>query len=134
MEPIRDLSWMMQAASGALEKFELNGWAVVAVGLSTPDEGAGRGYRFRMFFSPPADRRPVLAINLERSLLGEWLVTEQEGPDRRVLERLDGPLHYDGFRIKALERALEKLGRAAPAKSASARKKTLKSRRPPADT
>jgi hypothetical protein len=110
---------MAQLALGALERFELNGWAVAAVG-SVHSGGSGslggkestRGgstYRFRLLFSEPGDRRPVYAINLESSILGGWVISEQEGPTHRIVQRLTAPLSYEDFRIRALERALTKL-------------------------
>jgi hypothetical protein len=121
MEPIRDLSWMAQLALGALERFELNGWAVAAVGAVhggggglQGSKGSSRGgstYRFRLLFSEPGDRRPVYAINLESSILGGWVISEQEGATHRILDRLPMPLAYEEFRIRALERALTRLGR-----------------------
>ncbi len=119
MEPIRDLSWMAQLALGPLERFELNGWAVAAVGTGAGSAAAGgKGaqrsgstYRFRLLFSEPADRRPVYAVNLENSILGGWVISEQEGSTHRIVDRLSLPLSYEEFRIRALERALERLGR-----------------------
>lgn len=121
MEPIRDLSWMAQVALGTLERFELNGWAVAAVGTrhgtgNTAGGGqdsrrGGSTYRFRLLFSEPGDRRPIYAINLESSILGGWVISEQEGSTHRIVDRLAMPLTYEEFRIRALERALERLGR-----------------------
>jgi hypothetical protein len=111
---------MAQLALGALERFELNGWAVAAVGTVRGGTGSlagkdisrgGSTYRFRLLFSEPGDRRPVYAINLESSILGGWIISEQEGSTHRIVERLSTPLTYEDFRIRALERALVRLGR-----------------------
>jgi hypothetical protein len=51
----------------------------------------------------------VYAINLESSILGGWVISEQEGPTHRIVQRLSSPLSYEDFRICALERALTKL-------------------------
>jgi len=110
---------MAQLALGALERFELNGWAVAAVGTihgagSPSGKSSSRGgstYRFRLLFSEPGDRRPIYAVNLESSILGGWVISEQEGPTHRILERLTTPLSYEDFRIRALEHALTRLGR-----------------------
>lgn len=112
---------MAQLALGALERFELNGWAVTAVGTrhgagnaagtGRETQRTGSTYRFRLLFSEPGDRRPVYAINLESSILGGWVISEQEGVTHRIVDRLAMPLSYEEFRIRALERALERLGR-----------------------
>ncbi|OHE65148.1 MAG: hypothetical protein A2Y36_17010 [Treponema sp. GWA1_62_8] len=117
MEPIRDLSWMAQMANGPLERFELEGFSVAAVSGSPSHDRTGSSVRFRLLFTQAGDHRPVYAVNLERSILGEWLLTEQERDAHRIFARLSAPLAYDEFRIRALERALQKLS--APDKGPS---------------
>ena len=109
MDAIKDLSWMAQMASGPLERFELEGFSVAAVSGAPSRDRMGASTRFRLLFMQAGDHRPVYAVNLERSILGEWLLTEQEGNAHRIVARLAAPLAYDEFRIKALERALGRL-------------------------
>ncbi len=109
MEPIRDMSWMAQMANGPLERFELEGFSVAAVSGAPSRDRTGASVRFRLLFTESGDHRPVYAVNLERSILGEWLLTEQVGDAHRIVSRLDSPLAYDAFRIRALERALKEL-------------------------
>ena len=107
MEPIRDLTWIAQRAFGTLEQFELEGRRVLAVNGSV--KGEGSGYKYRLLFFDPKDSKPGYAVNLETSILGEWVLSEQEGPVHRIITHLKGSLNYDEFRIKALERAIEQL-------------------------
>ena len=110
MEPIRDLSWMAQTASGeTLERFELNGYSALALLVSAHGADRGGAFRYRILFFQAGERRPVYAVNLETSILGDWMLTEQEGDDHRVARRLPGPLDYEGFRVAALERAILRL-------------------------
>ncbi|QQO07536.1 hypothetical protein [Breznakiella homolactica] len=126
MEPVQDLAWRAQLVLGTLERFELNSWAVAAVG---PEKGLPHAEntlfraqksaehrnspfstcRYRLLFFPKGKTEPVYTINMESSILGDWILAEQYGKNHRILEHLRGPLNYEGFRIKALEKALEKL-------------------------
>jgi len=102
------MTWMAQMAFGTLERFMLNEREAVAVSGEKHAAAAhsGHTYRYRILVFEGAGRHPVYAVNLENTILGDWLLSEQEGPQHRVLERLAGPLSYDQFRIKALEHAL----------------------------
>jgi hypothetical protein len=128
MEPIQDLSWRAQMALGTLERFELNQWSVTAVG---PEKGLPKerdtlfshkaqvqrkkespifaSCRFRLLFFPKGGAEPVYTVNMETSILGGWVLAEQEGKNRHIVAALPGPLHYGEFRIRALEHAMSKL-------------------------
>lgn len=124
MEPIRDLTWMAQRAFGTLERFELLGRKVL--GVSGSVKGDASAYRYRLLFFDPSDLKPGYAINLETSILGEWVISEQEGALHRVVVHLSAPLSYENFRIRALERALQHLEKPAPQSIPLGTKKTLK--------
>jgi len=115
MEPIRDLTWMAQKAFGTLEQFQLYGWSVTAVEVAKKSApGSARtkpqgGFVYRLLFFHPPQSSPVYAVDLETSILGDWVISEEEGPSHRVVQRLSGPLGYEDFRIKALERALQRI-------------------------
>jgi hypothetical protein len=117
MEPIRDLTWMAQKAFGTLEQFQLNGWSVTAVEVAKKAApGSARsmskpqgGFVYRLLFFHPPQSAPVYAVDLETSILGDWVISEEEGPSHRVVQRLSGPLGYEDFRIKALEWALQRI-------------------------
>lgn len=110
MEPIRDLSWMTQLAGGeTLERFELSGYSVVSILVPVRSAQQGSTYRYRMLFSEKGDRRPVYAVNLESSILGEWLITEQKGSEHHIVHRLPSLTDYERFRVLALDRAVTKL-------------------------
>jgi hypothetical protein len=121
MEPIQDLSWRAQLSLGTLERFEFNQWSVAAVGPLSPPQSRShaskhsgksesplfKNCRFRLLFFPKDQAEPVYAINMETSILGEWVLVEQQGRKRHVVDHLGPPLHYEDFRIRALERALD---------------------------
>lgn len=110
MEPIQDLSWIAQAGGGeTLERFDLSGYSAVSILVSARADHRSGTYRYRMLFSEKDARRPVYAINLETSILGEWLITEQIGKEHRILHRLPNVVDYERFRVLALERAVSKL-------------------------
>lgn len=125
MEPIRDLTWMAQRAFGTLERFELLGRRVLAVSGSV--KGDSSAYRYRLLFFDPADVKPGYAVNLETSILGEWVISEQEGAVHRVVAHLAAPLSYEDFRIRALERAMQHLEKPVPPRIPRGTKKSLKS-------
>ncbi len=107
MESIKDLSWVAHLAGGIiLERFTLNGYSVVSLRIRTSGGPSGATYRYRMLFSEPGDRSPIYAVNLEASLLGDWVLTEQEADSHRVIGHAEGTEDYDSFRIHALEQAL----------------------------
>ncbi|MDR1212349.1 MAG: hypothetical protein LBK40_08985 [Spirochaetaceae bacterium] len=136
MEPVQDLAWRAQTALGTLERFELNQWSVTAVGLEkalpsrqdtlfSQKAPARRKKepplfatcRFRLLFFPKGGSEPVYTINMETSILGDWVLAEQEGKNRHIIGHIPSPLHYGEFRIRALEHAvtrLEELGRHTP--------------------
>jgi len=92
---------MSQIAFGPLERFEVMGFSVVAV--SGPKGGT---YQYRLLFFEPHAKAPFYAINLEHTILGDGILTEQLGSKHHTLEHVTQPHHYDEFRIKALARAL----------------------------
>jgi len=104
MEGLKDLSWMSQVTFGTLERFEVGGYSVVAVAGSK-----GATYQYRLLFFESGANTPFYAINLERTILGDGILTEQLGSQHRTLEHLAQPHNYEAFRIKALERALSYL-------------------------
>jgi hypothetical protein len=137
MEPIQDLSWRAQMALGTLERFELNQWSVTAVGPETGlpkidsslfarsgKTGGKKGKtvrsplfntcKFRLLFFPKGGTEPVYTVNMETSILGDWVLAEQEGKNRHIIGHLPAPLHYGDFRIRALEHAMTRLEQKDP--------------------
>jgi hypothetical protein len=108
---------MAQKAFGTLEQFKLNDWSVTAVEVSKKRApGSARsmskpqgGFLYRLLFFHPPQSSPLYAVDLETSILGDWVISEEEGQVHRVVQRLSGPLGYEDFRIRALERALERI-------------------------
>lgn len=97
------------AVGEILERFVVQGLSVVALFVHPREGVTGGAYRYRLLFSPPGERHPVYAVNLEASILGEWMLTEQWGAEHRVLARLPTLIDYERFRVLALDRALPRI-------------------------
>ncbi len=111
MDPIRDLTWVKHLHAGrVVERSTLNGYRLVALSLPSQDNAAPLQYLFRMLFFPQTGHRPVLALNLELSILGSPCLTEQAGSRHTRFGTVDQEMPYDEFRRWALARAQEVLG------------------------
>jgi len=110
MESIADFSWMKDLLNGqVIERFKLENYWAVAVEIPANDEAHPSQYHFRLLFFPHMGKRPVLALNLERSLLGSPCLTEQAGKQHLVLAEAQETMNYEEFRRWALARAREDL-------------------------
>ena len=106
MDPIRDLTWVKHLRSGTVvERLSLGSYRAVAVGLPTSGKSPPEQYVYRMLFFPYAGHQPVLALNLERSILGSFCLTEQAGTRHTRFDTVGDAMGYDEFRGWALERA-----------------------------
>ncbi len=126
METIRDIAWQAQTLRGTLERFDIESFQAVTVGVSVRKETRGSAYRYRLFLFTPSERVPVYAINLESDIFGEWLLTEQLAKAHRILRRLNGPLVYEEFRINAVEYALVQVKRFQKEKNAPENVKAIR--------
>lgn len=105
--PIRDFSWMSQLLSGAVrERFSHNGYRVAGLELEPTQKSP---YRYRLLFFRGSERKPVLSLNLETSLLGSPCFTVHRGSRHQNLKTVDAELSYAEFRRIALETADELL-------------------------
>lgn len=106
MEPLRDLTWMKFLLTGPpAEKTERSGFSASIVSVPRTKERHLERYRYRAFVFEPDARSPVLAVNLESDILGEYLLTLEDSRGRSVLERYDREPAYEEFRVRALEEA-----------------------------
>lgn len=106
MEPLRDLTWMRYLLTGPpAERVERPGYAAVFVAIPRTKERHLERYRYRAFVFEPSARSPVLAVNLESDILGEYILTVEDSRDRTVMHRYDREPPFDEFRTRALEEA-----------------------------
>ncbi|MCK7506546.1 MAG: hypothetical protein MZV70_22470 [Desulfobacterales bacterium] len=128
MEPLRDLTWMKYLLTGPPPNGRSGrGSPRLSPGAPGPRSGTWRRYRFRAFVLEPSARSPVLAVNLESDILGEYLLTLEDARGRSVLDRYDREPAYEEYRIRALEEAGAEdasrgPGRTAPAAGAGTRR------------
>jgi len=110
MEPIADFSWMKDLLNGqVVERFPLGGYRAVAVEIQSSDKRQHSQYHYRLLVFPQKENKPVLALNLETSLLGTSCLTEQSGSEHQVLGDAEEEMAYEDFRHWALERARAEL-------------------------
>lgn len=110
MEPISDFTWMKHLLSGqVIERFTLERFRAVALQIHVEDEARRNQYLYRLLFFPKKENKPVLALNLETSLLGSPCLTEQSGSEHVILGDAEEQMSYEEFRRWALERAKKDL-------------------------
>ncbi len=105
-----DLTWLKHLTIGrVLEEFTFEGHRAVA--LRVPDTGrnATGQFHLRLLFFPPGASRPVLSVNLESSILGEYLLTLQSAGMHRNLGPVPERLDYPAFKERALQAARAEL-------------------------
>ena len=113
MENIRDLSWMQQLLTEeVIDRFSYKGYRAVAVKVRS-SETKHTTYHLRLLFFPAGGARPVLAVNLESTILGSCCITEHVGPDHHNLQEASENMSYSDFKERALETAHEELDRSA---------------------
>jgi hypothetical protein len=106
MDPIRDLTWVKHIRSGTVvERLTVGSYRAVGVALPTSDRSPPEQYVYRILFFPSAGHQPVLALNLELSILGSFCLTEQAGARHTRFDTVEEAMGYDEFRRWALERA-----------------------------
>jgi len=106
VEPLRDLTWMKYLLTGPpAEKAERTGFSASFIAVPRTKARHLERYRYRAFVFEPDARSPVLAVNLESDILGEYLLTLEDSRGRSVLERYDREPAYEEFRARALEEA-----------------------------
>ena len=110
MEPIQDISWMRQMLYGrVLEKFSYEEFSAVSIELEHEKQGFRDPYRYRILFFPKNDRKPVLAMNMESTILGSCNLTEHSGGEHRNFGPVDETFSYEDFKSWALSKAKEEI-------------------------
>jgi hypothetical protein len=105
MEPISDLSWLRQLSLSSVERFELHGFGVAVVSMPPTPARHEERFRYRLLAFDPGLGKPVLSIDLESDILGEFCLAVQVGREHRVLARYDSPPGLAEFRSRAVAEA-----------------------------
>ena len=114
MDPINDFSWIKHLHTGEIiERFTLGEYRAIAIRIPTTDRSPINQYRYRMLFFPAAEHKPVFAVNLEFSILGSYMLTQQRGSQHLKYDQADESTSYEEFRRRAVERACGELKVAA---------------------
>jgi len=92
-------------ASPLAEKVEKTGYSAALVSVPRTKERHNERYRYRAFFFEPSGKSPVLAVNLESDILGEYILTVEDARERGVLARYDLEPPFEEFRARAMEEA-----------------------------
>lgn len=105
MEAISDLSWLRQLSLSSVERFELRGFGMALVSLPPTPARHEERFRYRLLAFDPALGKPVVSIDLESDILGDYCLAIQSGRDHRVVARYDSPPSLEEFRERALAEA-----------------------------
>jgi hypothetical protein len=97
------------------------------VSMPRTKERHNERYLYRAFFFEPSGKSPVLAVNLESDILGEYLLTVEDAQERLVRARYDQEPPFEEFRAKALAEADHHFKARAPAKRPAASRQTPRS-------
>ncbi|HOX31205.1 MAG TPA: hypothetical protein PLB91_02685 [Spirochaetales bacterium] len=112
MEAIRDLSWMRQLALSSVERSELRGFGIALVSVPPTQARHAERFRYRLLAFDPALGKPVLSVDLESDILGDYCLAVQEGSRHEILARFDSPPSLEEFRSRALSEADARLPKA----------------------
>lgn len=116
MDTIRDLTWVKHLHTAkVVERLTLGSYRAVALRFPGSEKTPSEQYVYRMLFFPATGHKPVLALNLEMSILGSSCLTEQAGGKHTRFDTVEETMGYDAFRRWALSRAELVLAEAAPA-------------------
>jgi hypothetical protein len=127
MEAISDMTWLRQLALSSVERFELRGFGIAVVSLPpTPAHHEDR-FRYRLLAFDPTLGKPVLSVDLESDILGDYCLSLQAGKEHRVLARYDFPPALAEFRERAIAEAEAALPSApsVPARSPARKRRRI---------
>ena len=120
MDPIRDLTWVKHLRGGAVvERLTVGGCRAVSLRIPSSEKSTPEQYVYRLLVFPASGHKPVLALNLERSILGTCCLTEQLGARHTRYDTVGEDMSYEAFRQWARERAEQVLARPVPAAQAT---------------
>jgi hypothetical protein len=105
MEAISDLTWLRQLSLSSVERFELRGFGMALVSLPPTPARHEERFRYRLLAFDPSIGKPVVSVDLESGILGDYCLAVQSGREHRVLARYDFPPSLEEFRERALAEA-----------------------------
>ena len=105
MEALSDLSWLRLLSLFPVERFELHGFGIAVVSVPPTSAHHEERFRHRLLAFDPNIGKPVLSIDLESDILGDFCLSIQVGKEHHVLARYDAPPALAEFRARAIAEA-----------------------------
>ena len=105
MDPISDLSWLGQLSLSTVERFELRGFGIALVSMPPTPARHEERFRYRLLAFDPVLGKPVISVDLETDILGDFCLSVQTAREHRVLARYDSPPALAEFRARAVAEA-----------------------------
>jgi len=109
VEAISDLTWLRQLSLSSVERFELHGFGMALVSLPPTASRHEDRFRYRLLAFDPSLGKPVMSVDLESDILGDYCLAVQAGRDHRVVARYDSPPSLEEFRERAMAEAADAL-------------------------
>jgi hypothetical protein len=109
MVAIRDMTWMRHLVDGQAERFELRGFRIALVTVQPTAAHHGDRFRYRLLAFDPALGKPVLSVDLESDILGDYCLSVEFEGARSVIARYDDPPTKGDFRALAIAQAESRL-------------------------
>lgn len=101
-ELLRDLSWLRELALAAPERFKLRGFDIAIFAIAPTPERHEERFRYRLLAFDPGLGKPILSIDLENDILGEWCLSMRSGSEYKIIGRYDLPPTMEDFRLRAI--------------------------------
>ena len=114
MEALRDLTWLRQLALSSVERFSLHGFDMALVSVKPTASHHEERFRYRLLAFDPTLGKPVLSIDLESDILGDFCLAMETGSEHRVLARYEEQPSLAEFRARALAEAERSLPQVPP--------------------
>jgi hypothetical protein len=105
MEAISDLTWLRQLSLSSVERFEFRGFGMALVSLPPTPARHEERFRYRLLAFDPALGKPVVSIDLESDILGDYCLAVQAGREHKVIARYDSMPSLEEFRERAMGEA-----------------------------
>jgi len=105
VEPISDLTWIRQLSLSSIERLSVRGFDVAVVSVPSTSLHHEERFKYRLLAFDPWLGKPVLSVDLESDILGDYCLALQLGREHRVLARYDSPPSLPEFRERALAEA-----------------------------
>jgi hypothetical protein len=105
VEPISDLTWIRQLSLSSVERLSIKGFDVAVVSIPQNPLRHDERFKYRLLAFDPWLGKPVLSVDLESDILGDFCLSMQVGREHRILAHYDVPPNLEDFRARAVVEA-----------------------------